>query len=419
MKKKTIKGSKRGITFSDRALFPIHSKIKYTIDKKQNRLIIALSEKEGQPINWEEKLELASEEKAYLGQVKEASVSRKSTGKEFIPLIDIRSREVLDLFEGYQQLHVTIGEEIVVVTCTNDGESVLESMRGLLRKKKNRKTYVFPKKEFYDVVGVKETDSTEDQILRCASFFSGGGLLDEAFLQAGYDIVFALEKNPSATSIYRYNHGDHVVEGDICDFDTSLMQNAEVIIGGPPCVGFSSANRISNYLMNPNNLLVRKYIEAIKANENAKVFVLENVPQIITNGNGLFAKEILSELSDFDISYGVLSSADFGAPQDRKRAIFIGSKIGHIPLPTPTHTEDNYVTVRIAFEGLDDRVPNQTDYSIPRPETLERMQYIKEGQNWEALPEHLRGNMRKGKTHSKTSIPKKEYSKLYLMEEEK
>ena len=400
MKKKIIKSSKRGITFSDRALFPIHSKIKYTLDKKRKRLVIALSERNGEQLNWKENLDVAIEEKAYLQRVKEASVSRKSIGKEYVPLVDIRSKEVLQLFEGCEQLHVTIGNELVIVTCSNDGETVLEKIRGLLQKKKNNRTFIFSKNEVFNAAGVKESDTVHNSILRAASFFSGAGIFDQGFVESSYEIVFALEKNEEAARTYRFNHGEHVMVGDICDFDSSLMQDAECVIGCPPCQGHTPTNRKTNYLDNPNNLLLRKYIEAIQANKNCKVFALENVPQILTNGNGMFANEILSALSDFDISYGVLSSADFGSPQDRKRAIFIGSKIGHIPLPTPTHNKTNYQTVRQAFKGIHNELPNQMDYSIPREETIEKMSYIEEGQNWESIPKHLRGSMRPGKTHS-------------------
>lgn len=403
MKKKLIKGSARGITFSDRELFPIYSKIKYTIDKKNKRLLIALSEKDnGETINWKERLELIAAEEEYLSHVRDASISRKSTGNnEFIPLVDIRSKEVLQLFAGYDQLHVTIGEDLVIVTCENNGESILERVRGLLQRKKNRRTFVFQKKEIFRAAGTSVAESPETQILKVASCFSGAGLMDQGFLEAGgYDLIFALEKNPEAVRTYRYNLGDHIYEDDICMLDTSLINDPDIMIGGPPCVGFSSSNRRTNFLDNPNNLLVHKYIETIRALKGLKVFVLENVPQIITSFGGVYAKEICASLSDFDISYGVLSSADYGAPQVRNRAIFIGSKIGPIPLPPPTHDENQYVTVRQAFEGLHDDIPNQMDITIPRPETFERMQYIEPGENWESIPQQLRGNMRKGKTHS-------------------
>lgn len=396
-KTKKIKGSTRGITFSDSELFPIHSKFKYHIDKANKRVVIVLSEENGQEVDaWRDKIDALGGSYAPLH---EASVSRKASGAKYIPLVDIRNQEALQLFEGQEQLTVSIGDDVIVVAC-EEQLTLFEKARGFLQKKKNRRAYAFPKQDVLDAVGLSVAESPEDHI-KIASFFSGCGALDQGLVEAGgFDIVFALEKNEEAARTYQYNHGDHIVVGDICDFDTSLMQEAQVLVGGPPCQGFSAANRRTNFLDNPNNSLVSAYIDAIKENPSCVAFILENVPQIITSFEGKFAKEICSALSDFDISYGVLSSADYGSAQNRKRAIFIGSKIGHIPLPAPTHRKEDYVTVRQAFEGLHDGIPNQTHYSKPKSDTLARMKCIKQGENWEAIPLHLRTERMIGNSHS-------------------
>ena len=78
--------------------------------------------------------------------------------------------------------------------------------------------------------------------------------------------------------------------------------------------GFSNSNRNTNYLDNPNNRLVREYIDAVKSNQNCKVFVLENVPQILSAGDGQFKDEILDELKEFEIQYGVLNAETSDLP---------------------------------------------------------------------------------------------------------
>ncbi|WP_414858882.1 DNA cytosine methyltransferase [Paenibacillus sp. Soil787] len=142
------------------------------------------------------------------------------------------------------------------------------------------------------------------------------------------------------------------------------------------CQGFSNSNRYTNFLDNPNNFLVKHYIESIKANENCKIFCLENVPRILTAGNGQFKDEIYEALSDFEITSGVLCAADFGSAQMRDRAIIIGSKLGKIDLPKSVLQPHEYRTVRQSFEGLHNDVPNQLDVSKSKEETLEKMKYV-------------------------------------------
>jgi DNA (cytosine-5)-methyltransferase 1 len=148
--------------------------------------------------------------------------------------------------------------------------------------------------------------------------------------------------------------------------------------------------------------LVKRTIDAIKANENCKVWIWENVPQMLTALDGAVLNEILEDLGgDFEISYGVLNAADYGAPQLRKRAILIGSKIGRIELPEAELLPEEYMTVGDAFEGLDDSLPNQLDFSKPKADTLEKMKHVPPGCNWQALPDYLKNaRMMEGKTHS-------------------
>ncbi|MFS0783310.1 DNA cytosine methyltransferase, partial [Bacillus sp. 1P06AnD] len=165
---------------------------------------------------------------------------------------------------------------------------------------------------------------------------------------------------------------------------------APVLIGGSPCKGFSNANRKNRFLDNPNNLLVRKYIEAVK-HVQPFVFVLENVPQILTAGEGQFFNEIKNELSDYRICKHIVSSADYGDPQDRKRAIIIGSRLGpSIKLPEPSYANTKYKTVREAWKGLKSILANQKDISKPKAITLERIKSVPMGGNIMNIPENIR-----------------------------
>lgn len=121
------------------------------------------------------------------------------------------------------------------------------------------------------------------------------------------------------------------------------------------------------------------------------LFILENVPQILTAGGGKFYKEIAEQLSDYDISKGVISSAQYGDPQDRKRAFIIGSRLGHtIELPKTFLKAPFFKTVREAFQGLHSLLPNQKDVSKPKAITLERIKHVKPGGNVFDIPEEIR-----------------------------
>jgi len=134
-------------------------------------------------------------------------------------------------------------------------------------------------------------------------------------------------------------------------------------------------------------MMVKEYIRIVKGKQ-PKILVLENVPQLLSCGEGSFLNEIINELSEYEITYKVLNSSAYGVAQERKRAIIIGSKIGKIE--HPINSLHIYKTVKQAFEGLNDSIPNQLDYSISKAATIERMEYVTQGGNWRDIPLELR-----------------------------
>lgn len=116
---------------------------------------------------------------------------------------------------------------------------------------------------------------------RLLDLFAGAGGMSNGFIQTGkFRVVVAVEKDIAAQNTYRKNHPDAVIKGDInqLDFDQLLGEFGEidVIIGGPPCQGFSNANRQKSKIISTNNQLVKKYVDAVMS-VAPKVFVLENV----------------------------------------------------------------------------------------------------------------------------------------------
>lgn len=114
--------------------------------------------------------------------------------------------------------------------------------------------------------------------------FAGAGGLSLGFMQTGdYDIKVAFENNPCMQDTYRKNHPNVVVMDDVCDADYDDIRRRfgtiDVVIGGPPCQGFSNANRQKNTAISKNNMLVKQYIRAILALQ-PKAFIMENVSML-------------------------------------------------------------------------------------------------------------------------------------------
>ena len=204
------------------------------------------------------------------------------------------------------------------------------------------------------------------------------------FVQArrGYEPVFAVEIEETAAEIYSANFGDHVFVGDIEDVDR--FPDADVVIGGPPCQGFSPLGRDRDAESRVAlNTLWRHFVSALDAAEPS-VFVMENVPELLRSVEYVrFKEEAGKDGLGYDIREGVLLAADFGVPQMRRRAIVVGSRIGMPPWPEPTHA-DKPRTVREALADLplepDGRAWHRPRPNI-RPSSIERYQAVPEGGN--------------------------------------
>lgn len=114
--------------------------------------------------------------------------------------------------------------------------------------------------------------------------FAGAGGLSLGFMQTNkYNIKVAFENNPDMQATYRANHPNVEVLGDVCKADYKEIQKKygtfDVVIGGPPCQGFSNANRQKNHAISRNNMLVKQYLRAI-LELKPKAFVMENVSML-------------------------------------------------------------------------------------------------------------------------------------------
>ena len=129
--------------------------------------------------------------------------------------------------------------------------------------------------------------------------FAGAGGLSYGFLQTGrFSIKAAFENNQNAQRTYKRNHGNTAVYNDVADAlgdDVKVkLGKVDVVIGGPPCQGFSNANRQKNHAISQNNSLVKKFVQVV-LHLNPKAFVMENVSMLQSDIHRFYVDEIDAE----------------------------------------------------------------------------------------------------------------------------
>ncbi len=167
--------------------------------------------------------------------------------------------------------------------------------------------------------------------------FAGAGGLSLGFEHAGFDIVYALEKDKHAAETYKRNRADRHVTVDTRDISkvapTKILQllglkkgELDIVIGGPPCQGFSTSNMKTRSLDNPQNHLIFqfvKFVEEIKP----KWFLMENVGGLDSFEDGHVKEQLNRKFKrlGYEVECVILNALNFGVPQSRNRIFFIGS----------------------------------------------------------------------------------------------
>lgn len=175
--------------------------------------------------------------------------------------------------------------------------------------------------------------------------FSGVGGLSLGFEKEGFKTVLANEIDSDIAKSYSKNHPNtFLINTDITKLDIEQIfasyKNTDVVVGGPPCQGFSQKGK-RNIMADSRNYLFRYFFDVIKFIK-PKYFVMENVPNILTANNASFKNEIyqLFEEIGYTLNSEVLNAKDYGVAQNRRRAIIIGrlgSKIVSMPKKTNLH----------------------------------------------------------------------------------
>ena len=216
---------------------------------------------------------------------------------------------------------------------------------------------------------------------RVIDLFAGVGGLSLGFEKKGFDVVLANEYDASIATSYIANHKNtKMIVGDITSLDLEdtfgkLAGTIDVVIGGPPCQGFSQKGQRKT-IHDERNFLFKYYVSVVEL-VNPKYFVMENVPNLLTAEGGYFRHEIeeLFNKLGYYLEYGVLNASDYGVPQNRRRAIIIGKLDGDAPkLPVPKR---NKVTIWDAISDLayleSGEGSEEQEYKYPADSDYEKM----------------------------------------------
>lgn len=265
--------------------------------------------------------------------------------------------------------------------------------------------------------------------------FSGAGGLSRGFYDAGYDVVLGVDFDEAALKTFKANHGnaesmkldlfDHSNIDVIVDYLGKQNIKLDVLVGGPPCQGFSIAGpRDMNDKRNSLYVAMVKLADRLKP----QAVVLENVPGMIQTNGGIGAKRIVEDFKKigYIMTPKLLYAPDYGIPQMRKRVFFVGLRNKNVKFEFPEGfvEKENYVTCEEAIGDLPtlqtdsgeiiygDEVQEylhepQSEYqkqmrlnskkvfnhigSIPIEKTKKMISLVPEGKNYKALPEEYQG----------------------------
>lgn len=249
----------------------------------------------------------------------------------------------------------------------------------------------------------RQTAAMSARTIKTVDLFAGAGGLSLGFEQAGlgYEPQFAVEIEPAAARTFKGHFGCEVYDGPIEAVE--VFPRADVVIGGPPCQGFSPLGRDrDDNSRGQLNELWQQFLRAVRQIKPV-AFVIENVPEFQRSaqfGRLLQLMDGDPELQPYAYAYGVLNAADYGVPQSRRRGILMAVRgLGEVPWPPPaTHGPQSpgrwpYRTVRdaigelpVATDGVDVAFGRTGEQHLhfgrrPRESSLARYRAIPEGGN--------------------------------------
>jgi DNA (cytosine-5)-methyltransferase 1 len=183
------------------------------------------------------------------------------------------------------------------------------------------------------------------------SLYAGAGGLDQGFAEADFDLLWAIDSDPSAVKTYRANIGEHIVHGKLPDGGPPGNLSPDLVIGGPPCQGFSVIGRMNPE--DPRSKHVHHFMDVVERLE-PRAFCMENVKALARSARWERVRKALVQRAkelEYRVELMVLNASDYGVPQARERMFFVGVRGGTPLCPVPT-TKSDALTVREALSSL-------------------------------------------------------------------
>lgn len=150
--------------------------------------------------------------------------------------------------------------------------------------------------------------------------------MDLGFIQAGFEVTWAIDIDKAACDTYRFNLGDLIQHENIHLINLDEIPNMDILISGPPCQGFSTAGKMDpkderNYLLN----LIPKIVELKKP----QIVFIENVRGLVSFRGGETLEKLIIDLENlgYNVEYKIINATDFGIPQNRQRIIIFANNI--------------------------------------------------------------------------------------------
>lgn len=245
--------------------------------------------------------------------------------------------------------------------------------------------------------------------------FCGAGGLSLGFDRAKFENIFAVELNPDFAKTYMRNFPKHnLIVDDIRNIDNDKIKEVvgntevDVIIGGPPCQGFSMAGNIGRtFIDDERNRLFKEFVRFVTCVQ-PKMFVMENVAAMATHLKGKTMKTIVEAFENagcgYKVKYEVLNSANYGIAQERRRIVVVGTRSDiDTEFSYPAKSKKTYTIKDVIHDlprlesGQKSNIPNHVAMKHSA-QMLKKMSYVKDGGDRMDIPEELRpksGDIRK------------------------